>query len=99
MERDAVAGAVERDVQGRRGSRHGIDRAAAGGRRELNRVGKALGVDADRLTLGLERTALEFVCHIILAFLRQRSPPDLVGLVLAFEPTAKLLFLAVIPLH
>lgn len=65
MQGDAVGSAVERDVQGRRGGRHGVDRAAAAGCRKLNRVGKALGIDANSFSLGLDRTALEFVSHII----------------------------------
>ena len=42
VERDAVARAVEGHVERSRSGRHGVDRAAAAGRRELNHIGKAL---------------------------------------------------------
>lgn len=53
MQSDTIARAVEGHVERSRSGRHGVDRAATAGRRELNDVGEPARVNADSLALRL----------------------------------------------
>ncbi len=65
MQCDAVGSAVEGHVERSRSGRNGVNRAAAGRRRDLKHIGEALGIKAESLALGLTFGTYKFFRHII----------------------------------